>query len=114
MIYEQRLFTDDKGRKVKMKQRYQTRADGTETTMGILPEFFGHAFIGVQRRPGGPVEQFPVEFPIPANNIYQAFENFEQASLAAHRKTREQIEAASKRIVLAGPGHVQPVQPIRR
>ena len=102
MIYEQRLFTDDKGRKVTEKA-----AEGNEVPM---PEFFGHAFIGVQQRPGGPVQQFPVEFPIPARHIQEAFENFEQASLAAHRKTREQIEAASKRIVLAGPGHVQPIR----
>jgi hypothetical protein len=118
MIFEHRLYTDDKGRKVMMKALVQIRGEA-EATMGYPPEFFGRAYVGIQR-PGGPVQQYPVEFPIKAMTIAEAFELFERASLQAHEKTKAEIDAAriaadaernkgKKRIVLAGPGHVPPI-----
>lgn len=77
IIYEQKKFVDAYGRKISERI---PQTDAMKEVEKKLPRFLGTAMVIIGDQYNNPVDQLPVNFQIEADNIQQAFHNYDQAA----------------------------------
>jgi hypothetical protein len=96
-IYEQRVYVDEEGRKI-TRLLDQRLVSEQEIEKRKIPEFLGHLVITVQH---GPMKtQQEIQFAIPASNLGEAYDKFEEVSNRVMQKLKE--DASKPKIALPG------------